>query len=506
MFSVTRRENFDNTMDTKLWQKLVENQNDIFLRLVEILENIRKLGRPLRTKEKVAYFYERFRNLWRTFLENHQKLVVDARTPEEYIKVEFVKAVKTLKELNEFVVEYNPDIELIPIPEVFFDPVGDEKPDPTVESGKVFEVPTNLEDKNQKEDERSDDNPDLKETNVGEIGAGSRQKDGGLVSNGNQRVQALDVNGHQQFSGGVIYNENQRVSEFDVNGRQQFPGGNGNGSRQNLHDDVNDGNQRFSVVNNSSSNGVERRSGADVYSQQFGPPNGQQFFPANNGHMNPPMQPTSTVPYYYMPTQNGFMPMYPSSPHPIMNRAEESRGVRCFKIADLKIKPFNGEFSEYKNFRRSFMKLHEDYNDGEKLEYLRGKLIGAPFEEIRYLDSVSENYTIAWKILDEAYDNERFQLESNLRKLFHLPRLAGKDIQSIKTFKQELNGILSNLTAQEVNWKDIVCFYAVNRMETTCQDEFYGALKPLKRARVDDLLSYSLFLLSLLVRWKLGFL
>lgn len=71
------------------------------------------------------------------------------------------------------------------------------------------------------------------------------------------------------------------------------------------------------------------------------------------------------------------MSVYPMQPN--VARAEESRNVRGVKLEGSEIKPSDGEFSEYKNFRRTFGKLHANYEDGEKLEYLRGKLIGGGF-------------------------------------------------------------------------------------------------------------------------------
>lgn len=106
----------------------------------------------------------------------------------------------------------------------------------------------------------------------------------------------------------------------------------------------------------------------------------------------------------------------------------------------------------------------------------------SPYEEIRYLDNVSENYVVSWKILDEASNNERFQLKHNLYKLFKIPTMNKKNFASIKTFKQELNGVLFNLRGEKVTWEDIVCFYAVNRFDAACQEEFYRELVSLKRA------------------------
>lgn len=167
-------------MDRKLFERKVENQNDICTRLTEIEENLKKLGRSFRTKEKITSKYEQFRALWTTFIENHLKFIVDEKTPEEY-SAEFAAAVENLKELNLFVSDYAPELKLIEVPEVYYDP----------DNGKKMEVDDKSEVADcEKKDELNGNNINGKRVDDGTSGGvkvvpwGSRGLEGGRVGSG----------------------------------------------------------------------------------------------------------------------------------------------------------------------------------------------------------------------------------------------------------------------------------------------------------------------------------
>lgn len=144
----------------------------------------------------------------------------------------------------------------------------------------------------------------------------------------------------------------------------------------------------------------------------------------------------------------------------------------------MRIKPFDGEFNEYKNFRNSFLRLSNDYQTHEKFEYLRSKLAGKALKTIEHLENIDANYDKAWVLLDKKFFNERFQLESNLNKLhFEIPSARYDSIQSVESLAQAAIGIHANLEALHVEWRDLFTFHIIQRLDTRLRAEFYKTLE-----------------------------
>ena len=62
--------------------------------------------------------------------------------------------------------------------------------------------------------------------------------------------------------------------------------------------------------------------------------------------------------------------------------------------------------------------------DIKKLLHLKGWLRNEAAENVTALDLSSENYTVAWELLKNSYDNRRFVRESHFKELLKLTVIA----------------------------------------------------------------------------------
>lgn len=80
------------------------------------------------------------------------------------------------------------------------------------------------------------------------------------------------------------------------------------------------------------------------------------------------------------------------------------------KLPELKLPLFSGRLSEWVTFRDTYKNLiHNDdrLSDMDKYTYLRTTLTGDALQEIAPIEMSSANYHIAWKALEDLYENKK---------------------------------------------------------------------------------------------------
>jgi hypothetical protein len=117
------------------------------------------------------------------------------------------------------------------------------------------------------------------------------------------------------------------------------------------------------------------------------------------------------------------------------------------KLPSIRLPIFSGQYDRWISFSDVFKAMiHE--NDSlpeiQKFHYLTSSLSGETERLISNLPMTPNNYTIAWKLLVERYENKRLIAASHIRQLLGLKQLQK---ESANEFAELVNTISNNINA-----------------------------------------------------------
>nr|CAI5818943.1 unnamed protein product [Callosobruchus analis] len=116
-----------------------------------------------------------------------------------------------------------------------------------------------------------------------------------------------------------------------------------------------------------------------------------------------------------------------------------SGGGKGFPTIDL-IK-FNGDFDKWPQFRDLYITLvHNDnsIDNVRKFYYLISSLEGQASKIVESIQVTSENYNIAWQLVQERYENKQLIVKKHVRCLFELPTVS-KDKYTLRNLIDDFN-------------------------------------------------------------------
>lgn len=117
-----------------------------------------------------------------------------------------------------------------------------------------------------------------------------------------------------------------------------------------------------------------------------------------------------------------------------------------FRLPVIKIPNFDGAYFKWMEFKETFTALiHENHKikDIYKFYYLNSYLEGDAARVLTNLEVTDRNYTEAWKLLCERYDNKRQLINNHLKSLFNLECIRDSE----KALRYTIDHITKNLRA-----------------------------------------------------------
>ncbi|KAJ8973477.1 hypothetical protein NQ317_006905 [Molorchus minor] len=126
-----------------------------------------------------------------------------------------------------------------------------------------------------------------------------------------------------------------------------------------------------------------------------------------------------------------------------------------------------GSYDEYMSFYDSFKALIHDnqtLTDIERFHYLRSCLKGDAAQLIACLETTAANYTAAWKLLVDRYDNKRLIVHNHVKALFDLMPIHKESYVHLRQFLDNLNKHLRALEClkEPVKSWDTLLIYLVS--------------------------------------------
>lgn len=197
-----------------------------------------------------------------------------------------------------------------------------------------------------------------------------------------------------------------------------------------------------------------------------------------------------------------------SSVHCLGHHDNENE-VLGFKLPVIKIPTFDGTYFKWLEFRDMFVSLvHErKIRDVHKFHYLNSYLEGEAARVISNLEVTDDNYSEAWKLLCDRYNNKRQLINNHLKSLFSLESVR----ETERSLRFIIDHVTKNLRALHTlglpteKWDVLIIYIVAQRLDSrTCfkweehrnslneipsLDDFFSFLR--SRADVLETVNYS---------------
>lgn len=140
-----------------------------------------------------------------------------------------------------------------------------------------------------------------------------------------------------------------------------------------------------------------------------------------------------------------------------------------FKLPSIRITPFNGNSSDWIEFRATCESVLTDrIPEVQRLQYLKDALIGEPRETIRFVLPGPNCYTRAMQLLKSSYENHRSIVNDHLRKFYALPNLSLPTATAFRSMLNTINSMVAALNELGIDtnsWSSIIIFHLSQRFD-----------------------------------------
>lgn len=141
------------------------------------------------------------------------------------------------------------------------------------------------------------------------------------------------------------------------------------------------------------------------------------------------------------------------------------------KLPKIDLAPFDGDYHHWLEFKDTFMSLihnSDQLDDISKFHYLRRSLKGSAELVISNLDFSSSNYSDAWSLLCERFDNKRLLVNNHVHALFNLAKIEKESSKSLRHLVDSTNKCLralSTLGEPVKYWDTLIIHMMTNRLD-----------------------------------------
>lgn len=148
------------------------------------------------------------------------------------------------------------------------------------------------------------------------------------------------------------------------------------------------------------------------------------------------------------------------------------------KLPTIALPKFNGEFSEWVEFRDSFKALVDSsagLSDIQKFYYLKSSLNEKASQIIQSIQVSSENYAVAWRMLSERFEQKALIIHSHIRAIFEY---QGSGRESHTELRNLFDTITKHLRSLETlgepvsHWDSLIIYIFTSKMASETRKEW----------------------------------
>ncbi len=154
-----------------------------------------------------------------------------------------------------------------------------------------------------------------------------------------------------------------------------------------------------------------------------------------------------------------------------------------FKLPDIAAPSFDGRFEDWPSFSDSFNNAignNTTLSGGQKLQYLKSMVKGEAANLIKSFSVTDVNFSEAWTLLNERYDNKREIIHSNIKKLLFQPSIKSESVTALEQLLNTTMEILRSLKAMGQptdQWDNIITVLLTEKLDADSRAEWARSLK-----------------------------
>ncbi|XP_011881903.1 PREDICTED: uncharacterized protein LOC105569780, partial [Vollenhovia emeryi] len=144
------------------------------------------------------------------------------------------------------------------------------------------------------------------------------------------------------------------------------------------------------------------------------------------------------------------------------------------QLPPIKLPPFAGKAEEWESFRDRFTALiinNRDLSNFSRIHFLVSSLTDEAREAISGINITADNFEVAWKALQERYENKRRLIETHVSSLCNLKGMSRESARELHAIRDQVERAISALrllkrTPEEM-MSDMVVFLVTQRLDLT---------------------------------------
>uniref|UniRef100_A0A1B0D849 DUF5641 domain-containing protein n=1 Tax=Phlebotomus papatasi TaxID=29031 RepID=A0A1B0D849_PHLPP len=140
------------------------------------------------------------------------------------------------------------------------------------------------------------------------------------------------------------------------------------------------------------------------------------------------------------------------------------------KLPQTKLPTFDGKHASWKSFKDRFTSSVinvPNISNVQKLDYLMSAVSGNAEACIKKLSMTDENFAVAWKILEDKFDDKNEIVSEYIKTFFAMPRMSSSGAQAIQEITNVFTECTMALDAMDVSQKDPwLIQYTLDRLDS----------------------------------------
>lgn len=156
----------------------------------------------------------------------------------------------------------------------------------------------------------------------------------------------------------------------------------------------------------------------------------------------------------------------------------ECTSKSTIRLPTIALPSFDGSYDQWLEFRDTYLSLihsSSEIDNVQKFHYLRSSLTGNALMVIKSLEFSTENYSIAWELLENRYNNSRLLIQNHLKALFSISSLSKESPVQIRKL---IDTVLKNIRALKTlgepteSWDTLIIYLITTRLDQTTEREW----------------------------------
>lgn len=155
-----------------------------------------------------------------------------------------------------------------------------------------------------------------------------------------------------------------------------------------------------------------------------------------------------------------------------------SKGSCAIKLPTISLPSFDGSYDHWLEYRDTYMSLihnSKEIDNVQKFHYLRSSLTGNALMVIKSLEFSSDNYLIAWELLENRYNNSRLLVQNHVKALFNTTSINKESSIQIRKL---IDNILKNIRALNTlgepteSWDTLIIYLITSKLDPCTEREW----------------------------------